>query len=166
MKKKLKFLRFWVLIALGMATTVFNATATDALVVYPAGGGSAQSIPLDNIQRLTFVGDNLLLKITGGSETSYSLATVDKISFEAAGTGIFALPNTVEINLYPNPSADYIRIDSSVAITSWTLFDLSGSAMKHSVSNLQIQVIDLPAGFYFLNIDTANGIVIKKIIKL
>ena len=147
------------------ATVEFNVTAQDALFVYPADGGSAQSASLDNIQRLTFSGDNLLLKTTNGNETTYPLAAVGKITFEVAGTGISALPSAVEINLYPNPSVNYIRIDSPVAITSWTLFDLSGNALKHSSSDLQIQVSNLLAGFYFLKIDTANGTVTKKIIK-
>ena len=157
--KKIKIFSFCLFLAVG------NALATDALFVYSIGGGSVQNISLDNIQRLIFADDNLLLKITNGSETSYPLATIGKITFKGTVTDIPALQNTREINLYPNPSTDYIRIDSPVAITSWTLFSLSGSVLKHSVSDLQIQVIDLSAGFYILKIDTADGVVTKKIIK-
>ena len=166
MKRCCKFFGFLLLAALGTATVVFNVAAEDGLFVYPGDGGSAQSTPLNNIRRLTFSGDNLLLKTVAGSEITYSLAGVGKITFEdVTDTGISDLQSKVEIKLYPNPSADFVIIDSSVGIASWTLFDLNGKLLKQSVSELQIRVSDLPAGVYFLKIDTGNGVVTKKIIK-
>jgi hypothetical protein len=148
-----------------MAIVVLNVTAQNALIVYPADGSSSKSILLDNIQKLTFSGDNLLLKTDDSSENTYSLATVRKITFEDFSGIIPVLPVQPEIILYPNPVSDYIRIDSSVDITSWTLYDLNGKILKQSVFKLQIPVIDLPAGFYFLKLTSANGSVTKKFIK-
>jgi len=160
MKRNVNFFSFWLLLAIGLIAVVFNVAATDALFVHSTGGSSAPSVPLDNIQRLTFNGDSLFLKTTDGNETCYLLDNV-KITFEDFNvTDISDLQNTVEIKLYPNPSSDYVIIDSPVAITSWT-----GGMLKHSVAASQIQVSDLPTGVYFLYIDTANGIITKKIIK-
>jgi len=161
--KNAKFFTFCLLLALG--TVAFNVAAQDALFVHSTVGSSVKSASLDNIQRLTFKDDSMLLKTNDGDEIVYLLDTV-KITFKDGGiTGIPALQNTVEIKLYPNPSSDYVIIDSPVAISSWTLFDLSGSMLKHSDSDLQIQVSDLPAGIYFLRIDTAKGSATKKVIK-
>ena len=162
MKKRFKFITLRLLAIMCMATAVLNVTAQNALFVYPAGGGSAQSFLLDDIQKVTFSGGDMLLKTTGGNET-FALTAVGKITFEEA-TGIPALPAATEINLYPNPAIDYVRIAGSVEITSWTLFDLSGKTLKRG-SDSQIPVIDLPAGFYFIKLDTVDGSVTKKIIK-
>jgi len=163
--RNVEFFCFCLFLALSAIAVVFNVAATDALFLHSTGGSSVKGVSLDNIQRLTFNGDSLLLKTADGNETCYLLDTV-KITFEDYDvTGISALPNTVEIKMYPNPSSDYVIIDSPVAITSWTLFDLSGSKLKHSDASSQIQVSDLSAGIYILKIDTANGIITKKIIK-
>jgi len=146
-----------------MATVALNVAAQNTLYVYPADGGSAQSFLLDDIQKVTFSGNDMVLKTNDGDKT-FALTTVGKITF-VGSTGIPALPGAPEINLYPNPAVDYIRIDSPIEITSWTLFDLSGKTVKHAASDLQIPVNDLPAGFYFLKLDTVNGSVTKKIIK-
>jgi len=159
MKKSFKYM----LAMLCMAIAVLNVAAQNALFVYPADGGSKQSFLLDDIQKVTFSGNDMVLK-TGEGDKTFALTTVGKITFGDA-TGIPALPGTPEINLYPNPAVDHIRIDSPVEITSWTLFDLSGKTLKRSASDLQIPVMDLPAGFYFLKIDTVDGSVTKKIIK-
>ena len=159
MKKSFKNITLRLLAIMCMATAAMNVAAQNALVVHPAG----KSFLLDDIQKMTFTDGNMLLATTGGNET-IALTAVGKITFEDV-VGIPALPAATEINLYPNPVVDYIRIDSPVEITSWTLFDLSGKAVKHAVSDLQIPVIDLPAGFYFLKLDTVNGSVTKKIIK-
>jgi len=150
--------------ALSMFVT--NISAVDALFVHSAGDGSVQSTPLDNIQRLTFDNDDLLVKTTDGNENFHPLATVGKITFEdVISTDISTSQNTFEINLYPNPSADYIIIDSPVTISSWTLFDLNGNMLKHSINDYKIQLSDLIAGIYLLKIETANSVVTKKIIK-
>ena len=163
MKKSFKIITLRLLAIICMATAVQSLAAQNALFVYPAEGGSAQSFLLDNIQKVTFPGGNMLLTTANGNET-IALTTVGKITFEVS-TGIPVLPAATEINLYPNPAVDFIRIDSPVEITSWTLFDLSGKAVKHAAFDLQIPVIDLPAGFYFLKLDTVDGSVTKKIIK-
>jgi len=164
MKEKLKFITSRLLAVFCLATAVFNVTAQEALLVHPADGGKAQSFLLDNIQKVTFSGDNLLLKTAEGDET-IPLTNVNKITFEVI-TGIAPVsPGVPEITLYPNPAVDHIIINSPVDIKSWTLFNLNGKAVRHSVSDKQIAVTDLPAGFYFLKLDTASGSVTKKIIK-
>ena len=161
--KSLKFIFF----AIALSMFITDGIAADTLYVYLANDNPVQSIPLNNVRRLTFDEDNMLLKAANGDEISYPLATVGKITFkeDAAVTGISVSQNEVEIKLYPNPFTDYIIIDSPVDITSWTLFDLNGKILKHSVATLQIQVSNLPAGIYFLKIDSANGIITRKIIK-
>ena len=163
MKISLKFITVRLLVIICMATAMLNLAAQDALLVHPAGGSEAQSFSLEKIQKITFSGDNMVLKTSSGDET-LSLANIGKITFGEA-TGIPVVPVLPEIVLFPNPAVDFIRIDSPVDIKSWTLFNLNGKAIKHSGSELQIPVNDLPAGFYFLRLNTANGSVTKKFIK-
>ena len=163
--KKGFFFSFRLLLVLSLTTVVFHVSAKGALFVYPADGGSAQSTALKNIQRLKFSESKLLLKKTDGSENAYPLAAIGKMTFEEDNINIPALQSKAEINLYPNPSTDYVTVDSSVDIVSLTLFGLNGKVLKSAVSASQIQVVDLPAGFYLLKIETVEGVVTKKIIK-
>lgn len=164
MKKSFKFIPLRLLAIICFAIATLNVAAQNGLFVYPADGGKAQSFLLDNIQKITFSGDNMLLKTNGGDE-NFSMADVRKITFEVI-TGIAPVtPGVPEITVYPNPAVDQIIINSTVDIKSWTLYNLNGKAIRHSVSDKQISVTDLPAGFYFLKLDTANGGVTKKIIK-
>ena len=137
--------------------------ATEALLVYPVGGGAAQSTALDDIQRLTFADDNLLLKTYDGSESPYSLATVRKVTIEDVTiTGIPVTENTPDITVYPNPATDAVIIDGD--ILAWTLLDFNGKMLKQGIT-LTVPIDNLPAGIYLLKINTAKGSVTKKIIK-
>ena len=163
MKKKIKLITSRLLVVLCMVAAVSNVMAQNTLLVHPAEGGSAKSFSLDNIQKITFSGDNMLLKTTDGNET-FPLANVGKITFGEI-MGIPVLSRTPEISIYPNPAVDYTRVDSPVEIKSWTLLNMNGKALKHSVFNLQIPVSDLPTGIYLLRLNTDNGSVTKKFIK-
>ncbi len=67
------------------------------------------------------------------------------------------------INIYPNPSSDFINIDSrKEKILSWELFDISGrSILKGNSSKVNVQ--SLPKANYILNINTVNKQITKKV---
>ena len=153
------------LLVIALLLLQIPAHAVDALRMYSADGHLMQSVSLDNIQRLTFTDDNLLLKTTDGKENSYTFAFIGRISIEdVTVTGISVAKNTAEISLYPNPATECITIGSSTGILSWTLFDINGKTLKQATTT-NVQTDDLTAGVYLLKIETAQGAVIKKIIK-
>jgi hypothetical protein len=72
------------------------------------------------------------------------------------------------ISIYPNPVKDLLRIDntSTTEITSIKLYDVLGRLVLTEKENVdQIDVSHLDSGIQFIDIETEQGTVIKKIIK-
>jgi len=71
------------------------------------------------------------------------------------------------INIYPNPFADYLTIQSNKEITSILIYDINGRLIKESRSLKQFETNYLKKGVYFLEIKCfPNKIYYKKIIKI
>jgi ELWxxDGT repeat protein len=74
-----------------------------------------------------------------------------------------------EIQIYPNPTSDYLNINTSDNIKAVTVFDFLGKqVLTQSIfaNQTQIDLIDLISGIYFVKIESENGkSEIKKIIK-
>ncbi|MBL7912411.1 MAG: T9SS type A sorting domain-containing protein [Bacteroidia bacterium] len=75
----------------------------------------------------------------------------------------------ISLEIYPNPSSDKIKIQSTTEIIEITITSIEGKILRTVFSSQKEQTIDisnLSNGIYFLNITSVNGDVIaKKIIK-
>ena len=82
---------------------------------------------------------------------------------------INSLSNQVQI--YPNPTANSLNIESSVSIQQVELFDIIGKQqtlelIKASTKSYHLNLSLLPNGIYFLRIKTDyGGVVSKKVVK-
>jgi uncharacterized repeat protein (TIGR02543 family) len=85
-------------------------------------------------------------------------------------TGIAALPDAA-VRIYPNPAKSVLIIDNGqLTINNVTIIDISGRQIFNSQfsilnSQLKLDVSPLPAGFYFIRIETNKGTVTGKFIK-
>ena len=87
--------------------------------------------------------------------------------------GIAGLNNqaVASFTVSPNPSSSIINIEGSnnAIVNSITVTDLNGRVVKSvesaGVSKTQVNVTDLSAGIYMLNISSDKGVTTKKIIK-
>ncbi len=71
-----------------------------------------------------------------------------------------------KINIYPIPAQNYLRIENSntVKLLAITLTDINGHLIrKYGISETILDLSDIPAGFYFLNISSTNERIVKKI---
>ncbi len=76
--------------------------------------------------------------------------------------------DTTKLNIYPNPVNNIFTIENAdnLVISSLSLSDVNGRVVKTiSSSASEVNIADLNAGIYFLNIATEKGNVTKKIIK-
>ncbi len=77
--------------------------------------------------------------------------------------------NLSEINVYPNPTENQLNINFSKGIIKdISINDINGRTVKNMMvdnSQIVLDINDLNSGIYFLNINTDNGNLIKKIIK-
>ena len=74
---------------------------------------------------------------------------------------------TESIQLFPNPVIDVLKINTTANVTSASVYNYAGKEVKRypRVINNELDLQDLPAGIYIVNLITDQGIVTKKIIK-
>ncbi|WP_303848790.1 T9SS type A sorting domain-containing protein [Apibacter mensalis] len=74
---------------------------------------------------------------------------------------------TESIQLFPNPVIDVLKINTAANVTSASVYNYAGKEVKRypRVINNELDLQDLPAGIYIVNIDTEIGRLSKKIIK-
>ena len=76
--------------------------------------------------------------------------------------------NQETINIYPNPSSDFIYINSKDSDNyTISLFNILGEIIIDKKINLQqLNLSNLPNGQYFLKIESESGIINEKILKI
>lgn len=109
-----------------------------------------------NMDQLRFVHDN-----AGGS------AYIDKVKIhdEALLSAANVAMNQNKVSLYPNPTSDFIKISSSDKIKSIEIYGAAGKKAPSRLENSGVDVRNLPAGIYLINIRTENGNFSEKFIK-
>ena len=74
---------------------------------------------------------------------------------------------TESIQLTPNPVIDVLKINTVAKVTSASVYNYAGKEVKRypKVINNELDLQDLPAGIYIVNLTTDQGLLSKKIIK-
>ena len=127
-------------------------------------------------------GKTLICKMIGGPrfgtfELEYEV-TIQKISPFSAKSLINTIPEnfkliggqeneTESIQLTPNPVIDILKINTAAKVTSASVYNYAGKEVKRypRVINNELDLQDLSAGIYIVNLATDQGILSKKIIK-
>ncbi|MXP05133.1 MULTISPECIES: T9SS type A sorting domain-containing protein [unclassified Apibacter] len=74
---------------------------------------------------------------------------------------------TESIQLFPNPVIDILKINTTAKVTSASVYNYAGKEVKRylRIINNELDLQDLSAGIYIVNLTTDQGILSKKIIK-
>ncbi|MDR6459641.1 hypothetical protein J2786_002748 [Chryseobacterium vietnamense] len=73
---------------------------------------------------------------------------------------------TVDVNIYPNPTSDFVNVKSKVEVNSISIFNMEGRKLSETYKENRIDLSSYSAGVYFLNIVLKDGTTFKhKIIK-
>ena len=75
---------------------------------------------------------------------------------------ITTIEKSTYFSMYPNPATDFFHINASLRIDKVEIYSFTGkllSTIKASTDSAQINVADLPAGIYLVNIQFSNGII-------
>jgi hypothetical protein len=70
-----------------------------------------------------------------------------------------------QIKIYPNPTTDFIKIETNGFVRRAELFNLQGQKVNTSFSNNKVDVQNIASGVYFLKLQTNKGEVTKKVVK-
>ena len=69
------------------------------------------------------------------------------------------------ISIYPNPVSDLLNIKSNSKIDRVEVYDISGKKINVILNDNKVDVTNLPAGSYIINIEIKEGKITKKFIK-
>lgn len=73
---------------------------------------------------------------------------------------------TIDVNIYPNPTSDFVNIKSEAEVVSVAVFSADGKKLTETYKTNAIDLSSYSTGVYFLNIVLKNGITFKhKIIR-
>lgn len=71
------------------------------------------------------------------------------------------------INMYPNPAHNLLHISSSTPIQNYKITDMQGKVILNKAvdpqTHLNIEINQLPKGMYFVEVNTANNSISKKV---
>ena len=74
--------------------------------------------------------------------------------------------NAIKASIYPNPSQNDFNIVCD-NMTRVTVYNVMGSVITDAqVNDSRYTISDLESGVYFINIETNNGNVVRKVVKL
>ena len=116
--------------------------------------------------------DDEMIEAEGGKQKAES--DNDEINLRKSVTSVSsACKKTLDnITLVPNPTTGELQITNyELQITSIEVFDVYGRKQKaesrkeKAEGNMEIDISHLPAGLYFVKIQTEAGEITKKIIK-
>lgn len=108
----------------------------------------------------------------GGTYTYYVTAVYDEGESGPSNTvtevivGIDETSNS-NISIYPNPANGLVNIESPSTINSVRMMNYTGQMVYQSttpVNQVRISTADMPAGVYFLMIETGEGMVSQKLV--
>jgi uncharacterized repeat protein (TIGR01451 family) len=71
-----------------------------------------------------------------------------------------------EISIYPNPAADFFRIDTDAKVSKVDIYDLSGRILQSSISvENQVDIKGLNEGTYIVKVYSERGVRVGKMVK-
>jgi len=116
--------------------------------------------------------DNLMgFRIIHPTDTAYgwiligsNAVKVKSFAIQKTVTGIKQLDNNnVQVEVYPNPANNYIKVTATKNITEIKLIDVLGKEVINSEEK-NIDINSFNDGVYFVRVETGEGILTKKII--
>lgn len=121
----------------------------------------------------TEIPDSILIGFSAGSlDGSNHVGTyleIDNVKLEQTVSYTNAISANMDIDIFPNPTVDFININTENSIKEVSIFDCNGKNVYHNIPNnntLKVNTSDLSKGVYCVRIvDANNKISNKKIIK-
>lgn len=136
-----------------------TVVGTAADVKYYVNGAlvySGIAVESIDINQLRFVHDN-----ADGTAYIDNVKVYNQAILSVANNSV----NKNTVAVYPNPASDFIKISASARIEGIEIYEAAGKKVQSRLENDTIDVRNLPAGTYLINIRTENGNFSEKFIK-
>lgn len=142
--------------------TLSTAPATSSAFTPTASQWRTESISLT-----PYVGQKAIFVFTVTGQSGNNIY-LDDISFSGTATGTAENDLSSSVSVFPNPVTDLVTISGDILVDARvSLISVIGEEIMNSnsaSSNLELNLSTLTNGIYFLNIQTANGTAVKKIV--
>jgi len=148
------------------------------ILLYHVAGSVALSSDLSDGQVIeTLLGEDLAVSIDGMVMINSSTVTLPDLESDNGVVHVInmvLLPPTsilelsdLNISVFPNPTADFIQINSNSQIQNFEIFDLNGSLIfsQSQVQNDRIDLSDLASGLYEIRVLVDGSIGTAKLLK-
>jgi len=152
------------------ANTAALITALTPVFNYTLTADDAQSAETFVVDVSEYAGQTVKIVLRHHDCTDQELLYLDDLLLvqENLATKNFSAS---QFSVFPNPASSIVNVVNSNKenITSVSLSDVNGRIVKEfnfdSMTKVQVNIADLTAGLYLMNVKTANGEITKKIMK-
>jgi hypothetical protein len=111
-----------------------------------------------------FNDDSVYVAFVNKTNNGYKLYVDDIRIWKEDPASLIEVSNVNTVDVFPNPSTDFVKISTIDAFKSATIYTLNGQEILTS-TNQKIDVHALENGVYFISITTSKGIVSVRFVK-
>ena len=128
--------------------------------------GNSSSYSIADINKITFQSGDVVVE-TQSSTDNFSIGGVRNLVFDQIITETEDITQAVqELSAYPNPCGDVLNISQNTTDSRYFIYDLNGSLIQSDKASSTINVSDLKTGIYFFTlVDKTNTQTLKLIKK-
>ncbi len=108
--------------------------------------------------------ETVYLAFVNNTEDGFILYLDDLYAWKEDPVSVNEIAAAIHVNVYPNPTAEIVNVETSAQLIQIELLSLNGDLMLSS-KNASLNLSNYPVGVYFLKVVTEEGIVVKRIIK-
>lgn len=147
------------------STAIFNEVFDTP---YPQGTAPVASQKVVDLS--DYAGQTIKIAFRHHNSNNQELLLLDDVTVIQGVLGVNEVLAS-QFSVYPNPSNDVVNISNAenILVKGITVTDLNGRTVKtiefNGVSEAQINISDLSAGVYMMNVSSDKGNITKKIIK-
>jgi len=82
-------------------------------------------------------------------------------------TSVVEMEGTAEYSIYPNPASEYVTLDGLADVAEITIYDAMGAVVCHRTvrQDDRVDVSDLTSGYYWMVIETGQGVETHKLVR-
>lgn len=149
-----------------ISTTDNQIASFDQLLDVPneLNDGNFRTVSLDD-----YIGQTIYIAFRNKGNDQYVMF-LDNVQVTAATMGVNDV-TTSNLSVYPNPANNIINVSgaNNILLEGVQIVDMNGRTVKTvslgGVTEAQINIADLSAGMYVMNLSSDQGMVTKKIVK-
>ena len=119
--------------------------------------GTVKNSSLDAVSKITFLESNLFMAYVNGSNDSFMLNSIRKITFGTLSATTNILADEQKMSVYPNPASDFIALKNVPEGTlNAVVYRMDGAQIINvqlSFSSDKIDVSGLSQGLYIIKVN-------------